>query len=52
MKQKDELELEAQQQVRLLSAFHNILTYDDREKVIGFCETTLASGPTLFSSKG
>ena len=51
MKQKDEIELEEEQRVRLLSAFHNILTYDDREKVIRFCEETLAAGPQLFRNR-
>ena len=40
----DPVELEEKQRVRLLTAFHNILTYDDREKVIRFCEETLAAG--------
>ncbi len=47
----DEIELEEKQRMRLLTAFHNILTYDDREKVIRFCEQTLAAGPELFGSK-
>ena len=44
MKELDEIELEEKQRARLLTAFHNILTYDDREKVIRFCEETLAAG--------
>ena len=51
MKDLDEIELEEKQRARLLTAFHNILTYDDREKVIRFCEQTLAAGPQLFKSK-
>ena len=47
----DEIELEEKQRMRLLTAFHNIQTYDDREKVIRFCEQTLAAGPELFGSK-
>ena len=47
----DEIELEEKQRMRLLTAFHNILTYDDREKVIRFCEQTLAAGPELFGRK-
>ena len=47
----DPVDLEEKQRMRLLSAFHNILTYDDREKVIRFCEQTLAAGPELFGSK-
>jgi len=30
----DPVDLEEKQRLRLLTAFHNILTYDDREKVI------------------
>ena len=41
MKELDEIALEEKQRARLLTAFHNILTYDDREKVIRFCESTL-----------
>ena len=44
MKELDEIELEEKQRARLLTAFHNIPTYDDREKVIRFCEETLAAG--------
>ena len=44
MKDLDEIELEEKQRVRLLTAFHNILTYDDREKMIKFCEKTLEPG--------
>ena len=44
MKDLDEIELEEKQRARLLTACHNILTYDDREKVIRFCEETLAAG--------
>jgi len=44
MKKLDEIELEEKQRARLLTAFHNILTYDDREKVIRFCENTLEAG--------
>ena len=51
MKDLDPVELEEKQRVRLLTAFHNILTYDDREKVIRFCEQTLSAGPQLFRSK-
>ena len=51
MNQKDEIELEEEQRARLLTAFHSILTYDDREKVIRFCEKTLADGPQLFRNK-
>ena len=51
MEDLDPVELEEKQRVRLLTAFHNILTYDDREKVIRFCEQTLAAGPQLFGSK-
>ena len=51
MKDLDEIELEEKQRARLLTAFHNILTYDDREKVIRFCEQTLAAGPQLFRSE-
>ena len=47
----DPVDLEEKQRLRLLTAFHNILTYDDREKVIRFCEQTLAAGPQLFKSK-
>jgi len=47
----DPVDLEEKQRMRLLTAFHNILTYDDREKVIRFCEQTLATGPELFGSK-
>ena len=43
MKEIDEVELEEQQHIRLLSAFQRLLTYDDREKVIRFCEETLAA---------
>ena len=51
MKQKDEIELEEEQRARLLTAFHSILTFDDREKVIRFCEEILVAGPQLFRSK-
>ena len=51
MEDLDPVELEEKQRVRLLTAFHNILTYDDREKVIFFCEQTLAAGPQLFRSE-
>ena len=51
MEDLDPVELEEKQRVRLLTAFYNILTYDDREKVIRFCEQTLAAGPQLFESK-
>ena len=51
MKDLDPVELEEKQRVRLLTAFQSILTYDDREKVIRFCEQTLAAGPQLFKSK-
>ena len=51
MKQKDEIELEEEQRVRLLNAFQQILTYDDREKVIEFCEATLSAGPEFFRRK-
>ena len=44
MKELDEIDLEEKQLARLLTAFHNILTYDDREKVIRFCEKTLEAG--------
>ena len=44
MKDLDEIELEERQRMRLLTAFHSILTYDDREKVIRFCESTLEAG--------
>ena len=44
MKDLDEIELEEKQRARLLTAFHNIPTYDDREKVIRFCEKTLEAG--------
>ena len=44
MKELDEIELEKKQRARLLTAFHNIPTYDDREKVIMFCESTLEAG--------
>ena len=47
----DEIELEEKQRMRLLTAFHSILTYDDREKVIRFCEETLVAGPQLFRNK-
>ena len=48
MEDLDPVDLEEKQRLRLLTAFHNILTYDDREKVIRFCEETLAAGPQLF----
>jgi len=51
MKQKNEIELEEEQRVRLLNAFQQILTYDDREKVIEFCEATLSAGPEFFRRK-
>ena len=51
MIEKDELESEEEQRVRLLSAFHGILTYDDREKVIEFCEQTLSAGPVFFRAR-
>ena len=47
----DPVDFEEKQRMRLLTAFHNILTYDDREKVIRFCEKTLAAGPQLFRNK-
>lgn len=51
MKQKDEIELEEEQRVRLLNAFSRILTYDDHEQVIEFCEETLSAGPEFFRRK-
>ncbi len=51
MEDLDPVDLEEKQRVRLLTAFHNILTYDDREKVIRFCEETLVAGPQLFRNK-
>jgi len=51
MKQKNEIELEKEQRVRLMNAFSRILTYDDREKVIDFCEKTLSAGPEFFRRK-
>ena len=51
MEDLDPVELEEKQRVRLLTAFHSILTYDDREKVIHFCEETLAARPQLFRNK-
>lgn len=51
MIEKDEIELEEEQRARLMNAFHRISTYDDREKVIHFCEETLAAGPQLFRNK-
>jgi len=51
MEDLDPVELEEKQRMRLLTAFHSILTYDDREKVIRFCEETLAAGPQLFRNK-
>jgi len=51
MEDLDPVELEEKQRVRLLTAFHSILTYDDREKVIRFCEQTVAAGPQLFKSE-
>lgn len=51
MQDLDPVELEKKQRTRLLTAFHSILTYDDREKVIRFCKQTLAAGPQLFRGK-
>ena len=51
MEDLDPVDLEEKQRVRLLTAFHSILTFDDREKVIRFCEQTLAAGPQLFRRK-
>lgn len=48
MRELDEVELEMEQRARLMNAFHLILTYDDREKVIEFCEQTLSAGPEFF----
>ena len=48
MIEKDEIELEEEQRARLMNAFHRISAYDDREKVIEFCEQTLSAGPEFF----
>ena len=51
MREIDEVELEEHQHIRLLSAFQRLLTYYDREKVIRFCEETLAAEPAFSRNK-